>query len=329
MIHNDERVLLKSAISLYNANTDKLLKQSGGYQNNIYQYNVGRNEQILRVTSSCHRNLEEIEGELHFINVLAKDDVSVSEPILSANGRYIEEISVDGQDYYLTSFRKAEGMQIDVGNTQVWNEELFRHWGRTLGRMHRISKNHGELKETSRPHWTGPDDETIIFLSSISNQAVSVYKDIINKVSQFHRAKDTYGLIHNDFHIGNFFVHEGKMTIFDFDDCSYSWFAQDIAVSIYHAIWQGMSFHPNHKKFPNVFIKSLLEGYRQENDLNKHLLIQVPLFLKLREVFLLKLFHQKWNFHNLEEWQQFTLVDLKYRIENNIPYLNINLKLLL
>ena len=45
---------------------------------------------------------------------------------------------------------------------------------------------------------------------------------------------DCYGLIHADIHQGNFFVDENdNITIFDFDDCHYHWFAYDLAVPLF------------------------------------------------------------------------------------------------
>jgi Ser/Thr protein kinase RdoA (MazF antagonist) len=47
---------------------------------------------------------------------------------------------------------------------------------------------------------------------------------------------DGYGLLHTDLHHGNFFVDEGRITAFDFDDIGYNWFASDIAVLLLRAI---------------------------------------------------------------------------------------------
>jgi amicoumacin kinase len=309
--------------SLYNGN--HLVKLTGGYQNTVFQYHDGNDIQILRVTDSSQRDLASIKGELEFIQCLSNEGVSVCRPILSDTGHFIEEFKLDNQKYFLTAFTKAKGTPIEVTNPDVWNKEFFRNWGRTLGKMHTISvQNHDKFQTLKRPTWIGLDEGGKAFISSKSSEASTAYQNLLDKINAFKADNGTFGLIHNDFHQGNFFVKDGNIHIFDFDDCSFCWFAHDIAVSFYHAVWQGMSFNPGNDNFPFEFISFFLDGYNQEKDLPKELIQQIPLFLKFREFFLFRLFHEKWDFDNLEDWQAYTLKDLSYRIENDLPYTDIN-----
>jgi amicoumacin kinase len=316
--------LKNSIVSLYNGKTETLLKLSGGFQNDVFEFHDGQDTRILRVTSSTNRSKEVIQSELDFIENLSSNGIEVSIPIKSIQGNYIEEISIQGGTFYLTSFSKAVGQLVDVSDPKDWNQGFFQYWGRTMGKMHSLTKLGNErFKAYNRPSWSGQDAETSLFLSTISEQVSGAYEKIIKSIDALPRSQHSYGLIHNDFHQGNFFVHEGDMTIFDFDDCSFSWFAQDIAASYYHAVWQNSSFNPDFKNFPMEFIQSFLEGYSQENELKKEILEQIPLFLKLREFFLLNLFYKKWDTQNLLEWQSYTLKDLQFRIENEIPYTDV------
>jgi Ser/Thr protein kinase RdoA (MazF antagonist) len=327
MFQNTFDQLINAVTELYNGNTESLLKLTGGFQNDVFEYHDGQDSRILRVTLSTNRSKEMIQSELDFIGILSSNGVGVSIPIQSIQGNYIEEISLQGVTYYLTSFSKATGHIVNVSNPREWNREFFEYWGKTMGRMHSLTKWGNErLKSYNRPSWSGQKNETSQFLSTISVQASRAYETIIKKIGALPRNQHSYGLIHNDFHQGNFFVHDGEMAIFDFDDCSFSWFAQDIAVSFYHAAWQSSSFNPEYKNFPSEFIKCFFEGYSKENELKKETLEQIPLFLKLREIFLLHLFYKKWDIQNLQDWQSYTLKDLKYRIENEIPYTDVFFK---
>jgi amicoumacin kinase len=316
--------LLNAVESLYNGKTKSVVKLTGGFQNDVFEYHDGHDARILRVTLSSNRSKETIQSELDFIENLSLNGIGVSSPIKSAQGNYIEEITLQGVIFYLTSFSKAAGHLVNVSNPREWNREFFQYWGRTMGKMHSLTKVENEKFQTyNRPSWRGRDNDILLFLSTISEQASRAYEKIINSIDSLPRSQDSYGLIHNDFHQGNFFVHEGDLTIFDFDDCSFSWFSQDIAASYYHAVWQNRSFNPDYKTFPIEFIQCFLEGYSQENELNKEIVEQIPLFLKLREFFLLNLFNRKWNTQNLLEWQSYTLKDLQLRIENEIPYTDV------
>jgi amicoumacin kinase len=321
---------LKNAVmSLYNGKTETLLKLTDGFQNDVFEFNDGQDTRILRVTSSTNRSKESIQSELDFIKNLSLNGIGVSIPINSIQGNYIEEISLQGVSYYLTTFSKAKGRLVNVSDPKEWNRGFFQYWGSTMGKMHSLTKMGNErFKTYNRPSWNGQDNETSLFFSAISEQASRAYEELIKSINDLPRSQHSYGLIHNDFHQGNYFVHEGDITIFDFDDCSFSWFAQDIAASYYHAVWQNSSFNPDFKNFPMEFIQCFLEGYSQENDLKKEIVEQIPLFLKLREFFLLNLFYKKWDTQNLLEWQSFTLKDLQFRIENEIPYTDVPFKTL-
>ena len=47
-----------------------------------------------------------------------------------------------------------------------------------------------------------------------------------------HYPKDQYGLIHGDVHTGNFFLKNGEIVLFDFDDGCYHYFLYDLTVPI-------------------------------------------------------------------------------------------------
>jgi Ser/Thr protein kinase RdoA (MazF antagonist) len=318
--------LLEIAAMLYKTNQEEITKLSGGYQNEVYEYKVGGDSRILRITRSTHRKIDALKSELDLIESFHQVGISVSTPILSINEKRIEGVIIEDEKFYLTSFTKAEGHLINVSDPNEWNNKFFQKWGQTMGKMHALVKKYND-QIYKRNHF-GTDisqiNETTIFLSSISDRMEKGYENLITKFSLLKKDHDTYGLIHNDFHQGNFFVKEGDITIFDFDDCSFNWFAQDIAVSFYHAVWQGMSFNQDNKSFPHQFLESFFKGYREECELKKETLEQIPLFLKLREVFLFTLFNEKWDLEQLEEWQIYTLNDLKFRIENEIPCTDID-----
>ncbi|MBP0724775.1 phosphotransferase [Bacillus sp. RG28] len=322
---NSMAKILEVASRLYKTTQEEIKKLSGGYQNEVYEYKVGEDGLILRITKNIHREIDALKSELDFIEGFHQAGILVSTPIHSINKKKIEEITIGDEKFYITSFTKAEGHLINVSDPNEWNNKFFQKWGQTMGKMHSLVKNNNQTYK--RNHFgtnISQINETTRFLSSISDRMAKGYESLITKLNLLKKDHDTYGLIHNDFHQGNFFVKEGQMTIFDFDDCSFNWFAQDIAVSFYHAVWQGMSFNPDNQSFPHQFLESFFKGYREECELKKDTIVQIPLFLKLREVFLFTLFNEKWELEQLEEWQKYTLNDLRFRIENEIPYTDID-----
>jgi Ser/Thr protein kinase RdoA (MazF antagonist) len=222
----------------------------------------------------------------------------------------------------ITYFEYINGKQIDVTNPNHWNIQLFEKWGKELGKMHSLVKKY-KLSEVHRPVWS--PNRVDVF--GIRDQLVPTMKEIydkhMEKLLQFQVKSDTFGLIHNDFHQGNIILVGNTPFIVDFDDCAFNWFAQDIATAFYHAYWQQNSFNQMNEQFIKPFLTSFFKGYKLENLLHNDIVKQIPVFLKLREIFLYHLFVQKWDLNRLEEWQKYTLIDLENKINNDLPYANI------
>jgi Ser/Thr protein kinase RdoA (MazF antagonist) len=190
-----------------------------------------------------------------------------------------------------------------------------------MGRMYST----GKKIKVDRPIWTVHEPDLLNLIPKItSNSIAEKYNQLLMQLARFPLTPDLFGLIHNDFHQGNIFVDEGRLTVFDFDDCAYHWFAYDLAAAFYHAYWQASSFTPVNTQFSSVFWEHFLRGYHQEHTLNKELIQQIPIFLKIREIFLYTLFWEKWDLENLLDWQNYTLTNLKNNIVSGKPYSNVN-----
>lgn len=289
---------------LYMIKLDSLKKVSDGYQNSV----LATDHLIFRITNTNRRTQAELQSELDLITHLAMANLPVSQPIPSPNGNLVEEI--DG--HFVTAFQRAAGQPVDLTNKTVWNADLFFKWGQIIGKMHQTTN---VCNYFNRPKWTPEDPDLLKLLPRIQSDKIRHrYQEQLEKLKRFQPSPNLFGLIHNDFHQGNFFVHNGSLTVFDFDDCAYHWKAYDLAVSCYHAYWQASSFTPEDTNFTKTFWTNFLNGYQKEHPAPKEMLEQIPIFLKIREIFLYTLFLEKWDLHNLEDWQSYTLEDLKERI---------------
>ncbi|MDQ1145893.1 Ser/Thr protein kinase RdoA (MazF antagonist) [Bacillus sp. SORGH_AS 510] len=303
----------------YDLAPEELIPITSGFQNSVYTYYKDGKEYILRVSNRNRKSLSALENELKFIAALEKEEVSVSRPVPSKYNLLIE--SVD--HFFVVAFEKAQGVPVDVTDANVWNSDVFYNWGKQIGRMHKASQR----IQLDRPKWTKEEPDLLDLLPKIeSNLIKERYTELLDKLRDFQQDSHLFGLIHNDFHQGNFFVKDRRITIFDFDDCAYHWYAYDLAVSFYHAYWQASSFTPEQTDFSKNFWHHFLKGYYEEHTIDIEMLEQIPTFLKIREIFLYMLFLEKWDLDSLVDWQVYTLEDLKYRIEDQIPYSNVNFK---
>ncbi|MCM3575305.1 phosphotransferase [Mesobacillus subterraneus] len=284
------------------------VKLNGGFQNEVFH--IQGKGKVLRI-SGMHKTEKMIKQEIEWMIYLHNAGLAVPLPDVNldiSNGRVG------------TFFEYIEGNQVDVTNHSHWNLKTFKEFGRILGKMHAVSKEY-EVVEIYRPVWTKEDPDVFDLKNSLNDEMRRIYESLLQDLLPYSITKDTYGLIHNDFHQGNLIVNNtGNIVVIDFDDCSFNWFAQDIAVFFYHAYWQQDSFNGMLDQFGHEFMHHFFAGYQEENTLHETTIKQIPTFLKLREVFLYRLFREKWDLTQLEEWQKYTLDDLERKITNQLPF---------
>ncbi|PLX20095.1 MAG: hypothetical protein C0601_00170 [Candidatus Muiribacterium halophilum] len=274
-IFNDD--ILDHFIHAFNIEKESV-KELDGYENFVYEVKINGKEHILRVGHSSHRDKKQVNGELLFIDHLHKNKVSVANPIFSKNNNLVETCEATNGYFIGSVFNKALGSHLERGKKIPFN--IVRQWGKTIGRSHSSSR---KIKNIERYHWYEEYGYWEKYVEKVPKIISEKYFECIEKVKNIKT--DHYGLVHADAHHGNFFVNNGKITLFDFDDCVYSHFINDIAIVFYYA------FKKNENGLVDVdkcysFIKEFMKGYLSENQISKEEFDNINLFLELRDVFL-------------------------------------------
>ncbi len=289
-----------------------------GFESYIYEFERGGREYILRIGHSRRRTVELIRGEVDWINFLARGGAGVAQAILSDNGALVESIDDDqGGQFLVTAFDKAQGRSAwEFG----WTPELYEHYGQTLGRIHALSRTYTPLDPAwKRPEWDAPGNlELERWLPPSETIVLDKYRHIKAHLDALPRDAASYGLIHQDAHSGNFFVDDtGKITLFDFDDCVYSWYVYDVAMVIFYMLVPGDDPEIRAREFWPPF----WAGYYREYALDPAWLAEIPHFLKLREVDLYGVIHR--SFDDVTQidhpWTARYMQGRKARIENDVP----------
>lgn len=303
----------------YGADAQKI-KLLDGFENFMYEYAKNGEPRILRVSHDLHRAANAINGEIEWLNYLADNGLSVPRAMPSDSGALVETVEArDGSHFSAVSFTKAPGKH-------PWEQsidllDLAVQMGQMTGRMHALTKKYTPSQPAfKRPEWDAdiegfaekylPDGNEIITgkFGRLTRSLQSLPKDI-----------DSYGLIHFDFHSANFFVHNGRITLFDFDDCQYNWFVADIAIALFYAVSHNCVDRraiEQAQRFYNRF----MEGYVAENTLDKKWLALIPMFLKQREIDLYIVIHRSLDLHKLDRWAASFMEDRKRKIEKDVPY---------
>lgn len=225
-------------------------------------------------------------------------------------------------EWLAVAFTQAEGVLSKEIPLDQWDDLQFQTLGRSISRMHAIARGYVPSKDVSYIEWeTGGN----LFNRQIENEhwLKERQSQLLEQIRTLPRPTDAYGLVHCDLHFGNFFVetHKQIITLIDFDDCAYGWFAMDIAVLLFDIL----VLYPGTDKdeYGLNFLHSFLTGYLTENQLSMFWLEQLPLFLKLLEINIYDMVAKSYP-DNADEWVIKFMTGRKERLENDTPYMNLD-----
>lgn len=265
--------------------------------NLVLTFNTPDKRIFLRLASERDRRLEQVEAELDFLRYLHEGGVSVSLPVRSVNGRTVEPIQIENQLLLACAFHEAEGEQFIFGDDDDANEREFRLRGQTLGRIHALSRDYMAPEGKRRFQWSEDDllCNTERYLPRSESIVWTEYDQLMSWLRYLPKSSASFGLIHGDFGPTNYRRQDGQLTVFDFDDSCYHWFAYDIAVTIYPHGW---------RKEVKALADSLLAGYSEQ--MNGALPDREDLrgFCRLRQLYMFLSYAKRWGFTNLSDQQQ-------------------------
>lgn len=310
--------VLREALSRYGG-TFQGTQELKAFESFIYEFERGSQPYILRISHSLRRSESLIEGEVDWINFLAQGGVSVARAVPSLNGNLVESID-DGRGgcFLASAFVKAQG----APPWDLWSPVLYETYGELIGKMHALSKRYQPTRiEWMRPAW---DDDMMNFVERYLPESESVVKEkyriLREYLQKLPRDNSCYGMIHQDAHGNNLFVDKhGQITLFDFDECAYSWFINEIAIVLFYIVMDAEDW----PAFTQEFMSHFLQGYVRANSLDAKWLKEIPCFLKLREMELYAVVYRDFDVNHIDDWWIARFMqDRKHRLENDIPFID-------
>jgi Ser/Thr protein kinase RdoA (MazF antagonist) len=272
----EDRVL-QEASGLFGADAESMTFIRRG-ANVTYEFTRESRGYVLRLSEGQDQNPNLVLAEMDWVAFLADRGAAVASPLRSVNGQLVEQIDHEGETILTSAFEKVEGVHPEG---ELLNETTLITWGRTLGRLHRLSTEFQPGPEYRRPHW---NELRVFQLDRLIPPEDSVVhamcQETLMKVSALPRDRDTYGLIHADPEPWNMLLKDGALTLIDFDECCYHWFVFDLAVSLMHATYAAGA--DDEKAFGEFAWDCLLRGYRNDASLDRFWIEKMPLFLRLR-----------------------------------------------
>ncbi len=324
---------LANVTRLYRIDPDGLAvyPDSVGCRNLVFGFRRDGREMILRASFRLDRPLGQVQAEVHFIDYLANGGMRVSRAVPSEDGNQVESLTAGARSFIVVAFEKAPGMRLPDNGYRyregISIDEYFRSWGRALGKMHALARNyvppHPDLR---RPAWLQmhPASEVDGLVPDGMPVVKEKLKALLAALGKLPTPADAYGLIHADFNDGNFCVDyaDGGITVFDFDDSCYGWFAGELA-DAWHCGVGWTRFEPDPRKrqdFMRRYMEQVLLGYSRENTPDPSWPDSLPFFLEVTEMddLMSRLGYAADNGLPLEDEGEITY--LVRCVEEDIPY---------
>lgn len=228
-----ERVLAEYGI----ADADLRLKQLDF--NATYRIDSSKGRFALRINVNSPHGAEAVAAEAAWVEALAADtDLQVPLPARTADGAPATTARVDGLDRDLGAVLYSWLPGRDVGEEAP--RVRLRALGAAMATMHEHTRTWSNPLTDARPRLTGvwmdePDritgDERWI-TKKARKPILAALEQVTEITAPLWRRKRQ--LIHGDLHIWNAKWHEGRLSVFDFDDCGHGLPLQDLAITSYY-----------------------------------------------------------------------------------------------
>jgi amicoumacin kinase len=294
-------------------------------QNFVYSIDSAEGPAILRLTHESHRSVGEVEAELHWIADLAVRKINVARPRRSRSRSWLETIESAHGRFIATCFERAPGVAFDPSRPEMWNESVFESWGVLIGQLHAAARDSGwSQRSLRRPSWRGESvvQNFNLFVPESETLVRAGFDRVIGELDGLPRSLANYGLIHADLNQDNLFVDGDRLTVFDFDDCCFCWFAYDLAVAIYHVPPADNQGATNAKA--QRVLHSLVCGYERVSHFGPEWLEWIPLFLKWRDLLIYSFYYQQLETNSLPEQFQKKFLAMRKRIEADQPIVDVS-----
>jgi Ser/Thr protein kinase RdoA (MazF antagonist) len=194
----------------------------------------------LRINVNSAKTIKNLLAEIEWVRHLNRTaGINTPTPIATLKDEFIVSAvhSESGLTLFAVMYSWLEGEEIGDEPTLDQLHEV----GKAIALLHLDSSNFVLSPESELPIFNDFFWSTEDFLfsekSKLSLSDKSLLQEAHDLIMEFTR--DLYEtspvhIIHADFHGWNLMWHEGKLSIFDFDDCGFGVEAQDIAVALYY-----------------------------------------------------------------------------------------------
>ncbi|HFK1788840.1 TPA: phosphotransferase enzyme family protein [Bacillus pacificus] len=288
--------------------------------NEMYECLTDQRIYFIRITN--YKTYEEQLEEVTYTNFLYENGLDIPPILPSLQGNRVEKLTLD-KELFTVLYKAAPGIHLP---SCEWNSTIFKRLGQQIGKLHRISKIFEKAKPVKYINdWY--ENEEYNFVKYIPKEETTIREiasEVLNSIKVLQKSTSNYGLIHGDLWLENILVENtSNLTMIDFQDCEKHFYIFDLAVPIYSAIEYSFPGNGNITDYERSITKAIFDGYQEEKELPKKMIDQLPIFIKLKEIFEYSLMHMYWDKEELTEEQVRIMNLYRMKIETNRSLINI------
>lgn len=256
-----------------------------------YSYHSKGQKKVLKILAfetPGTTELAALEERLTFVQYLGENGIDIAYPEKNESRRLYETFEDEKHIFLAYSMKFCEGKSPD---TSLLSTKLSWHWGKLMGKAHRLTKNYPIWKNiTVNPSQFGHQDEIHFFTNWCKDEGIKEeWRSMEAGLSKLPIDRNTYGFIHNDNHKNNIITKNHQITLIDFDCSSCNFFLQDITVpaqGIMFDLSGGMMNEVYNKEPLKRYFDYFINGYETENHLDELWLDQIDVFFQYRRLLL-------------------------------------------
>jgi Ser/Thr protein kinase RdoA (MazF antagonist) len=295
-----------------------------GFHNYIYEI-IGDVSFVLRVSRAGSKKEAETKSEIDFLLYLKKNNAPIASPVKSLNNQYVHSVLIDDSNYIVSAYEILKGM--DFRTRGIDEKERLVVIGRTIGKIHKLSKQYTAKTIIHRRNWS--DNPHLIKAASIfanyNIELLNRFKEYMLIMDRFPHNSKSFGLVHGDLLFSNYFFDDkNNIMIFDFDECEYSWYIYDIAVCIYYYLLGGNPKELSGKsEEAKELFYNILQGYQEEFKIDSDCVRDINLFFQMRDYVLLSSILET-SRGNLNGWTKDFVGGAVNRLLVRKPFIGVN-----
>ena len=256
-------------------------------ENVVFRIDVeGDRPLVLRLHRPGYNSLTQLHSEVGWVRSLEQAGLPVPRAIAAQDGRHYVAVDVAGVEHQAgvvgwvdgTPLREHDPMPVEcfrrLGELAAGIRLHAERWAPPAGFDRRRWDADGFVGDSPLwgRFWEADDLETD--QHSVLSTARDALRDELGSLST---GPDRFGLIHADLHTANVMADRDQLTMIDFDDAGFGWWAHELAVAL---------FDRHDEDDYDEARRLMLEGYRSVHPLDAEEEATIDTFLVVRHCML-------------------------------------------